>query len=64
MPKKIRELVAELKKAGFVEKSGKGSHKNFKHVNGIVITISGNPGDDAKPYQEKLVRQKIKEAKI
>ena len=48
--------------AGFVNRGGKGSHRNFIHVSGIVLTIAGNLGDDAKPYQEKLVRQKIKEA--
>jgi len=27
------------------------------------LTISGQLGDDAKPYQEKLVKQKIEEVK-
>ncbi len=27
-----------------------------------VMTISGKLGDDAKPYQEKLVKQKIQES--
>ncbi|MBU4446507.1 MAG: type II toxin-antitoxin system HicA family toxin [Candidatus Marinimicrobia bacterium] len=62
MPRKIRELVKELKKAGFVNRGGKGSHRNFKHHKGIVLTISGRFGDDAKPYQEKLVTQKIEES--
>ena len=60
MPRKIRELIKELKMAGFVNRGGKGSHRNFMHLSGVVITISGKPGDDAKPYQEKLVRHKIK----
>jgi len=62
MPKKIRKLIKDLKMAGFVNRRGKGSHRNFIHVSGVVLTISGKSGDDAKPYQEKLVRQKIKEA--
>jgi len=62
MPRKIRELIKDLKMAGFINRGGKGSHSNFIHVSGVVLTISGNLGDDAKPYQEKLVRQKIKEA--
>jgi predicted RNA binding protein YcfA (HicA-like mRNA interferase family) len=62
MTRKIRGLIKELKMAGFVNRGGKGSHRNFIHVSGVVLTISGNLGDDAKPYQEKLVRQKIKEA--
>jgi len=62
MPRKIRELIKDLKMVGLVNRGGKGSHRNFIHVSGIVLTISGKSADDAKPYQEKLVRQKIKEA--
>jgi predicted RNA binding protein YcfA (HicA-like mRNA interferase family) len=63
MPRKVRELIAELKRAGFVDRGGKGSHRNFLHPQGIRITISGKQGDDAKPYQEKAVRQAIGEIK-
>ena len=61
MPIKIRELIKDLKMAGFLNRGGKGSHRNFIHVSGVVLTLSGKSGDDAKPYQIKLVRQKIKE---
>jgi predicted RNA binding protein YcfA (HicA-like mRNA interferase family) len=61
MPRKVRELIKDLEAAGFVSRGGKGSHRNFTHASGIVITISGSPGQDAKPYQEKLVKQKIRE---
>ena len=61
MTKKIRELIKELKQAGFLNRGGKGSHRNFRHPSGVVLTLSGKTGDDAKPYQEKMVRQKIKE---
>jgi predicted RNA binding protein YcfA (HicA-like mRNA interferase family) len=63
MPRKIRELIKDLELAGFVNRGGRGSHRNFIHAAGIVLTLSGKPGDDAKPYQEKLVRQKIREVK-
>ncbi|MGD8779322.1 MAG: type II toxin-antitoxin system HicA family toxin [Ignavibacteria bacterium] len=63
MPRKIRELIKDLLNAGFVNRDGKGSHKNFIHKKGVAITISGKPGDDAKPYQEKLVKRKIEEVK-
>jgi predicted RNA binding protein YcfA (HicA-like mRNA interferase family) len=54
VPRKIRELITELEKAGFENRGGKGSHRNFRHLaTGIKITISGKPGDDAKNYQEK-----------
>jgi len=62
MPKKIRELARDLKQAGFVDRGGKGSHRNFLHPAGIAVTLSGKPGDDALPYQVKLVRKKIEEA--
>jgi len=61
MPRKIRELIRDLLQAGFIDRGGKGNHRNFVHESGVVITLSGNPGDDAKPYQEKTVRQKIEE---
>ena len=61
MPRKIRDLIKDLITAGFVNRGGKGSHRNFAHSSGIVLTLSGKPGDDAKPYQERIVRMKIKE---
>lgn len=61
MPRKVRELIRDLEKAGFVNRGGKGSHRNYLHKSGVVLTISGKLGDDAKPYQEKLVKQKIAE---
>jgi predicted RNA binding protein YcfA (HicA-like mRNA interferase family) len=60
MPRKIRQLIRDLEKAGFINRGGKGSHRNYLHPKGIVITISGNLGDDSKPYQETEVKQKIK----
>ncbi len=63
MPRKIRQLIKDLKIAGFKDRGGKGSHRNFKHENGTIVTISGKLGADAKPYQEKLVIKKIAQAK-
>lgn len=31
MPPKIKQLIAELERNGFVNRGGKGSHRNFKH---------------------------------
>jgi len=50
-----------LKKAGFADRGGKGSHRNFKHPRGTRITISGNPDQDAKRYQERDVERAIRE---
>ena len=61
MPKKIASLIQRLKKAGFVDRGGKGSHRNFKHPSGAKITISGSPRHDAKKYQEREVDKIIRE---
>ena len=53
MPKKIRELRSQLRKAGFTLDPGKGSHGNWSHpLLETPFTISGNDGDDAQRYQE------------
>ena len=59
MPRKLRELIADLERAGFVNRGGKGSHRNFSHPRGLRVTLSGQPGADAHRYQEKEVRKKI-----
>ena len=62
MPRKVSALVRDLEQAGFISRGGKGSHRNYRHPKGSRVTISGGLGDDAKPYQEREVRQKIKES--
>jgi predicted RNA binding protein YcfA (HicA-like mRNA interferase family) len=62
MPIKIKQLIKELEQAGFINRGGKGSHRNFIHPKGVVLTISGKLGDDAMHYQEKEVVKKIKES--
>ncbi|PIW63764.1 MAG: hypothetical protein COW13_01490 [Candidatus Omnitrophica bacterium CG12_big_fil_rev_8_21_14_0_65_50_5] len=62
MPRKIRELISDLKHAGFMDRGGKGSHRNFVHVRSrFPVVISGKGGDDALHYQEKAVKRAIKE---
>ncbi len=63
MPRKIRDLIRDLECAGFVRRGGKGSHRRFKHPTGVGITISGNPGDDAKPYQARDVQKVLEEVR-
>ncbi|HIJ81106.1 MAG TPA: type II toxin-antitoxin system HicA family toxin [Desulfuromonadales bacterium] len=64
MPRKIRDLIAELKRAGFINRGGKGSHRNFTHpACSMPVTISGKTGDDAKTYQERAVRLALEEAR-
>ncbi|MFQ6005339.1 MAG: type II toxin-antitoxin system HicA family toxin [Woeseia sp.] len=59
MPPKIRELIRDLESAGFRNRGGKGSHRNFRHPKGVNITISGMTGDDAKHYQIRDVMRAI-----
>jgi predicted RNA binding protein YcfA (HicA-like mRNA interferase family) len=65
MPKKIRELKAMLRRAGFIFRSGKGSHIIWRHsrFSSLKITLSGADGADAHPYQEQDVRNILKRLK-
>ena len=66
MPRKIRELKKDLKRAGFVNipKRGKGSHSYWQHPNyAKAVILSNQDGADAKPYQEKEVAKAIKAVK-
>ena len=58
MPPKVRDLID----AGFENRGGKGSHRNYVHPRlSKPITISGKLGDDAKRYQIRAVRTAIAE---
>jgi len=62
MSKKIRELKSLLRKFGFAEIPGKGSHTKWLHPLYLGrVTLSGKDGSDAKPYQEKEVNEAIKQ---
>ncbi len=64
MAPKVRDLIAELERAGFVNRGGKGSHRNFVHPSAQKpVTISGRPGDDAKQYQVRAVRLALEESR-
>ena len=63
MPRKIRQLIADLERAGFESRGGKGSHRNYKHPKGLRVTVSGHAGDDAKHYQEREVRRALDKLK-
>jgi predicted RNA binding protein YcfA (HicA-like mRNA interferase family) len=64
VPPKVRELIASLENAGFVNRGGKGSHRNFVHPNVMKpITVPGKHGDDAKLYLVRAVQRAIAESK-
>lgn len=67
MPRKVRQLKADLRKAGFTWRPGRGSHTVWEHplLPGDSLSLSGNDGDDAKPYQERdlcEILSKLREA--
>lgn len=64
VPRKIRDLLKDLRKAGFVlMDDGKGSHRKFRGKTGkVVMIVPGRDGDDAQPYLERQVQEKIKES--
>jgi len=45
--------------AGFINRGGKGAHRNFRKPGGLALVISGKPGEDAKPYQERDVQRAL-----
>jgi len=64
LSRKVRDIIRDLEKAGFSDRGGKGSHRNFIHPKVTKpVTVSGNVGDDALLYQEKAVRLAIEESK-
>lgn len=66
MPRKIRDLVRDLRATGFKEipGAGKGSHRKFVHPRYAgAVTVSGAAGDDVKHYQEHAVAIAIEAVK-
>ena len=60
MPRKIRQLRADLQRAGLVQlkERGKGDHQVWEHstIPGVQVVLDGKDGADAKPYQERNVQ--------
>ncbi len=63
MPRKIREIERDLKRAKFTNRGGKGSHRVYEHESGISMTVSGHPGDDAQRYQEADLKEALAKVK-
>lgn len=63
MPRKVRELIRDLERAGFSDRGGRGSHRNYLHPCGVRITLSGQLGNDAKRYQERDVEKALREVR-
>ncbi len=52
MPRKLRQLRADLRALGFVLVRTTGSHETWRHPTGVKATVAGADGADAKRYQE------------
>ena len=61
MPRKTRELKADLQRAGFEWRPGKGSHGKWIHplLPEVRVILSGADGEDARDYQERDVRRAL-----
>jgi len=59
MPRKVRQIKADLRALGFINRGGKGSHTNWVHADlaRVRITVAGQDGDDCKPYNEDDLRE-------
>ncbi len=65
MPRKVRQLRAELARNGFTQEPGrgKGSHTYWTHpLPSYSVVLPGGDGEDARPYQERDVRNALRDA--
>jgi hypothetical protein len=62
MPRKLRELRAELRSAGFAVDHQTGSDQVWKHpqVTGVSANLAGKDRADARPYQEREVQDTLR----
>ncbi len=60
MPRKVRELIRDLKKAGYRLDRQRGSHRIFKHPNiSQHIVISGHESDDATTTKKRTSKRQL-----
>lgn len=59
MPRKPRELRADVRRAGWAIDRQTGSHQLWKHavLPGVEVNLAGQDGADAYRYQERDVRE-------
>lgn len=62
VPRKLRELRADLRRAGFAVDHQTGSHQVWKHalLHGMRANLAGSNGADARAYQEREVREALR----
>jgi predicted RNA binding protein YcfA (HicA-like mRNA interferase family) len=56
---KPREIVARLERLGFAEVRQRGSHKQFRHVDGRGTTVPFHQGRDLSPILLRRIARDI-----
>jgi len=56
---KAKEVMAILRKLGFVEVRQRGGHKQFRHDNGRATTVPVHPGRDISPILLKQIAKDV-----
>lgn len=61
MPRKLRELRGDMRRAGYSIDRQSGSHEIWMHPDlpGVSVSLAGRDGADAQPYQESQVRRAV-----
>lgn len=62
MPRKLRQLRADLRRAGWIIDRQSGSHQIWKHalLPAQEVNLAGADGSDAHRYQERDVREAVR----
>jgi predicted RNA binding protein YcfA (HicA-like mRNA interferase family) len=65
VPRQVRELRTDLRRAGWGVARQTGSHQIWKHplVFGVETNLAGRDGSDAHHYQERDVREAVRLAR-
>ncbi len=60
--RKLRQWRADLQRVGFYLDHQTGSHQIWKHplIPGISVNLVGKDSADAKPYQEREIREAMR----
>jgi predicted RNA binding protein YcfA (HicA-like mRNA interferase family) len=58
---KPRQVIAVIERMGFVEVRQRGSHKQFRHVDGRVTTVPDHRGRDISP---NLLRKILEDVRV
>jgi hypothetical protein len=65
MPRKVRQLRADLRRAGWEVVRQTGSHQIWRHplLPDIEVNLAGQDGADGHHYQERDVREAVRLAR-